>query len=134
MSREYAESRIREALESCKGNATKARQRIIAQLADDHKLLMALARPHLTGIVSHAVNRVVSRSEIEDSPPPEQPKTLDMPPQTFGQEILQALQGNKSATFGLENDLPGRRRGQASKNHIEAMKRIARKHDDDKKI
>lgn len=128
MSREYADKRIREALRLAKGNATKARQQIVAWTNDDPKLLQALTKPHLTGIVAHAINRVVSRMESGADEPeeiPETPASLDMPPQTFGMEIMQALK-ESNAVFGHEGGLtPGRR--QASQRHIDALKKMAAK-------
>ncbi len=128
MSREYAESRIREALKLSKGNPTKARQRVIAWTFEDPKLLQALARPHLTGIIAHAVNRVIYQQGLEEPEVPEQPESLDMAPETFGQEILAALQSNSTPLFGQESFGPqaGPRRT-ASKSHIEALKHIASK-------
>ena len=127
MSREYAEGRIREALKQSKGNPTKARQRIIAWTYEDPKLLQALAQPHLTGIVAHAVSRVIYKQELPEPEAPEMPASLDMEPETFGQEILAALQSNDTAMFGMEQNAPQPRRGQASKSHIEAIKKIAGK-------
>lgn len=133
MSLEYAEKRIREALKKAKGNPTKARQQIIAWINDDPKLLQALARPHLTGIVAHAVNRVIYREglEAEQEDIPLSPKKLDMPPATFGQEILKALQSNNTPQFGREAAVPPVRRKQASQEHIDALRRLARKNESD---
>lgn len=128
MSREYADKRIREALRLAKGNATKARQQIVAWTNEDPKLLMALTKPHLTGIVAHAINRVVSRMESGLDEPediPETPAGLNMPPETFGMEIMQALKGS-NAVFGHEGAGPARR-PQASQRHIDALKKIAAK-------
>ncbi len=131
MSREYAENRIKEALRLSKGNPTRARQRIMAWTFEDPKLLQALARPHLSGIVAHAVGRVVHKQELDEHDheheTPEMPETLDMEPETFGKEILAALQSRNTATFGQENSAPPVRRPQASKSHIDAMKQIASK-------
>lgn len=127
MSREYAESRIREALKLSKGNPTRARQRIIAWTFEDPKLLQALARPHLSGIVAHAIARVVHKQELDDPETPDMPEALDMEPETFGKEILAALQSRNTATFGQENSVPPARRPQASKSHIDALKHIASK-------
>lgn len=128
MSQEYAESRIREALKLARGNATKARQHIIAWAAEDQRLLLALARPHLTGIVAHAVNRVQSRPDILGQEiPPAVPQTLDMAPDTFGKEILKALSSHDTQVFGQDGGAPSPRRKQASQSHIDAMKAIARK-------
>ena len=129
MSREYAESRIREALRLSRGNATKARQQVIAWSYEDPRLLLALAQPHLTGIVAHAVNRVIEHPEgaipHEDIPP--SPRTLNMAPDTFGKEILRALSGASTAIFGHETGSPALagRRKKASQSHIDAMKKIA---------
>ena len=132
MSREYAENRIREALRLAKGNATKARQQIVAWTNEDPKLLMALTKPHLTGIVAHAINRVLTRIESGAGEPediPETPTTLDMPPETFGQEIMQILKNSHTVTFGHESSsgAPAAHRGQASQRHIDAMNKIAKK-------
>lgn len=129
MSREYAEQRIREALKLAKGNPTKARQQIIAWTYEDTKLLQALSRPHLTGIVAHAVNRVIHHQHMEEEaqPIPEAPQPLNMPPETFGAEILRALQNEGTAKFGREAAAPVPRRKQASQSHIDAMKAMASK-------
>ena len=42
MSREYAEQKIKQALELTRGNATQARQQVIAWCHEDTKLLQAL--------------------------------------------------------------------------------------------
>lgn len=127
MSREYAEGRIREALKLSKGNPTKARQRVIAWTFEDPKLLQALARPHLTGIVAHAVSRVVHMEELGEPEAPETPETLDMDPGAFGKEILNALQSGNTPRFGQEHNAPAARRPQASKSHIDALKKMAEK-------
>jgi len=136
MSREYAEARIKEALKLSKGNPTKARQRVMAWTFEDPKLLHALAQPHLTGIVAHAISRVVYKQDVIEPDVPEAAEGLDMPPETFGKEILAALQGNDTVMFGQESFAPSSRRPQASKSHIDALKHIASKSrgvSDDKK-
>ena len=128
MSREYAENRIREALKLSKGNATKARQQLVAWTNDDHRLLKTLCQPHLTGIIAHAINRVISRQdEHEDVAIPEVPETLNMGPESFGREILKALSSGNTPMFGKESGAPQGGRKQASQSHIDAMKKIASK-------
>ncbi len=129
MSREYVESRIRDALKQHKNNPTKARQQIAAWAADDQRLLMGLAKPHLTGIIAHAINRVVSRldADAEEEHIPDMPQALDMAPDTFGKEILKALSSSNTAVFGKENSAPSTGRKQASQSHIDALKNIASK-------
>ncbi len=129
MSREYAEKRIKEALTIAKGNATKARQQVIAWTNEDPKLLQALAQPHLTGIVAHAISRVVYKQEIEEVEPevPDVPQSLDMAPDTFGKEILKALASENTALFGRDNGASQPRRKAASQSHIDALKHMASK-------
>ncbi|MCM2343037.1 MAG: hypothetical protein NDJ24_00585 [Alphaproteobacteria bacterium] len=129
MSREYAEKRILEALSMSKGNSTKARQQVIAWCTQDHKLLQALAQPHLTGIVAHAISRVVYKQESEEQVAdiPESPQSLDMAPDTFGKEILKALASDNASLFGRDTGAPPTRRKQASQAHIDALKQMANK-------
>ena len=129
MSREYAEKRIKEALVMAKGNATKARQQIIAWTNEDPKLLQALAQPHLTGIVAHAISRVIYRQEAEEVEEdiPNAPQSLDMAPDTFGKEILKALASENTVMFGRDTGVVPAGRKQASQSHIDALKQIASK-------
>ncbi|MFN3827150.1 MAG: hypothetical protein ACK4NR_05935 [Micavibrio sp.] len=127
MSREYAERRIKEALDLCKGNTARARQQIIAWTYEDPKLLQALAQPHLTGIVAHAVSRVVYKQEMDDAHIPDEPQSLDMAPDTFGKEILQALSSDRGVLFGRDTGAAPVKRKAASQSHIDALKHIASK-------
>lgn len=134
MSREYVEERIREALKATKGHPLKTRQRIIAEVMQDHRLLLGLTQGHLTGIVALWVNRVIKKPmPEEEAPRPAKAKSLDMAPNTFGKEILQALQSGQTPTFGQEmySARPGRK--QASQAHINAIKAMAKKTPTDKK-
>ncbi len=129
MSREYAEKRIREALAMHKGNATKARQQIAAWTTEDPKLLQALARPHLTGIVAYAVSRVINHleDEHEEVAIPDMPQNLNMGPESFGREILRALSSTHTPMFGRDGGAPPATPKQASQSHIDAMKSLASK-------
>jgi hypothetical protein len=130
MSREYAENRIREALRLAHGNTTKARQQIMAWAGEDQRLLMGLARPHLTGIIAYAISRVIHRQETESEEQQDLPataQTLDMPPDAFGKEILSALSSHDTPVFGYESSAPPAHRKKASQSHIDALKAIARR-------
>lgn len=132
MSLEYAQGRIKEALRMNKGNATKARQQLIAWCYEDQKLLLALARPHLTGITAHAINRVIYSQGLHDEEEaiPEAPAGIEMEPATFGQEILRSLQSTNTPMFGFEGNVPPVSRRQASKSHIDTLKRMAERRAD----
>jgi hypothetical protein len=133
MSREYVEKRIKEALKLTGGNATKARQQVIAWTYEDSKLLQGLAQPHLTGIVAHAISRVVNKKdELEILPePPQEPMDRS---QEFGMEILKAIASGASARFGQEDIAPPVKKQPASQRHIDAIRQmVGKKNTDGKK-
>ncbi len=134
MSLDYAENRIREALRITGGHPLKARQQVIAWTYEDPKLLHALAKPHLTGIVAHAVSRVIAKLDL----PEEKQKKARIKPKTetvtkaakkteeqFGLDLLKALAKGDPAIFGQEGFSPPVKSKQASQQHVETMKRLA---------
>ena len=122
-----------EALKLSKGNATRARQQIIAWAMEDQKLLTALTRAHLSGIVAYNIERVASgraaaaRVKAASKQPANQAETQKKQEGDFGMEILKAVASSSSEVFGLENSGFSERRGQASQGHINAIKAIASK-------
>ncbi len=127
MNRDYSERRIREALKASKGSAAKARQQIIAEAFDDAKLLHELVAPHITGIVSHAVNRVATTKEkpIPAAPAPTKKASKGGKGDEFGMEILKAIALGNPAQFGLEN--ASIKKQQASQRHIDAIRQMVSK-------
>lgn len=129
MSLEYAERRIREALKQAGGNITRARQQVIAWTFEDAKLLHALTKNHLNGIVAYHIDRVQSgRAEKPVDPPPAKPKkaTKANNDDRFGMEILKAVV-NSGEVFGLESSTATRHRGKASQQHVNAIHQIVEK-------
>jgi hypothetical protein len=136
MSLEYAEMRIQEALKLTKGNQMKAQQQIIAWIYEDAKLLHALAKPHLSGIVAYNVERVASgraaaaKATATEKPAPQKASAQGQgkppKPEQFGLEILKAVAGNP-AIFGLEDLGVPQKRGAASQRHVDAINAIAAK-------
>lgn len=137
MSLEYAESRIREALKLARGNQMKARQQVIAWACEDVKLLQALARPHLSGIVAYNVERVASgRADAKHESPAERPSSPGAGAQkkeNFGLEILKAAAGADTQIFGLEDTGAPQKRKGVSQSHIDALKAMAAKSGNPKK-
>lgn len=134
MSRDYAESRIRDALKASGGNATKARQQVIGWAIDDPKLMQELVAPHLTGIVAHAVNRVMTMKETKASPPaPSQAAKQAQPGKgdPFGMEILKAIALGNPAQFGHESGVSTKKQA-ASQRHIDAIRQMVSKNKSDK--
>ncbi|MCB9983372.1 MAG: hypothetical protein H6861_06845 [Rhodospirillales bacterium] len=131
MSLEYAENRIKEALKLNSGNQIKARQQIIAWTYEDAKLLHALAKPHLSGIVAYNIERVASgradaaRSKSEPKKAAAQPaQKQQVKEENFGMEILKALAGS-SQMFGLEDAGAPRKKQPVSQAHLDAIKAMA---------
>ena len=128
--RQYAERRIRDALDKASGNVARARQQIIAWTYEDAKLLHALTKPHLSGIVSYNIERIVSgRSAAPENPaqPKEEAAPAKAKEENFGLEILKAVAGNNGSTFGLETySAPRANKPTVSKNHIDAIKAMTK--------
>ncbi len=123
MSREYADTKIREALKLCNGNMALARKQIITLAQNDSALLQALTQPHLDGIVAYQIERVASgRAEIENRFPDEPPPKKE---ENFGMELLRAIASSDVQIFGQENTSSGGKRKSASRQHIDAIHKIA---------
>ncbi len=124
MSRDYAIKKIKEALHATRGNAAAARQQVISMAMQDPALLKELVRPHMTGIVAHAVNRVVNgKTEPESIPTPEVKAMTSQSSEEekFGLDILKAIAGGESAQFGQENyGRPIKKQG-VSQSHLDAI-------------
>ena len=129
MSREYAENRIKEALKAHNGNPARAKQQILAWTYEDPKLLHALTKAHLSGIVAYNIERVMSgrgvtKPEQVKQAPAQKPANEK---EQFGKEILKAVVGRNTAVFGQESYAPQVRRGKASQNHVNAIHEIVRR-------
>ncbi len=123
MSKEYAESKIKDALKLCNGNIGLARQHIVALAQEETFLLKALVRPHLEGIVSYQVERVASgRAEREEKHPELPSPKID---DDFGMKLLRAAVSQDVKVFGRDSMRQPRKRKVASKQHIEAIHKMA---------
>ncbi len=124
---DYAERYIRDALKMYKGNALKTRKQLIAWAMEDARLMQELVKPHLNGIVAYNIERVASgRSEKAKSLEPLAEKVKGKSgAEKFGMEILKAVVADNATVFGFE-DQPSRRKG-ASKDHVDAIKKLASK-------
>ncbi|MGH1455589.1 MAG: hypothetical protein ACRBDI_02305 [Alphaproteobacteria bacterium] len=124
MSKEYAEEKIRESLSLHGGNTARARKHLISLAQNDLKLLSALTLPHLDGIVSYQVDRVASgRAELEKRHPESASPSIKKQ-DNFGMDLLRAVAASESTVFGQQNPV-GSRRKIASKQHIDAIHKIA---------
>ena len=132
MSREYAEGRIKEALKKTNGNAVRARQQVIAWTYEDPKLLHALTKAHLTGIVAYNIERILAgrgAAEETHTHTQESAKKSDAKDkeENFGMELLKAVAGNGGVQFGMESySGGGQRRKKVSKSHIDAINALTK--------
>lgn len=133
MSWDYVERKVMEALKITRGNPTKARQQIIAWTYEDNKLLYELTKPHMTGIVGHAIGHVVNKknSEAEDSKPDLKTVSEQDLNGDFGLEILKAIAAGGSPQFGVESNAPRVKKKQASQSHIDAINALTGKKNTD---
>ncbi|MCB1531553.1 MAG: hypothetical protein KDJ35_01665 [Alphaproteobacteria bacterium] len=126
MSLKYAEERIKEALKLAGGNQARARKQIITWAFEDARLLQALTKHHLTGIAAYHIERVASgRAAKPKNAAPRPQKVQARKDDDFGMEILKAVANSDSAVFGLEGYTAPRKKGQASQQHIDAIRQMA---------
>ena len=138
MSREYALSRVKDALEASDGNTSQATRHIMHWLEKDQTLMVGLVAPHLKSIVTHAVSYVARHDGKLEELAKKNPALSDPIPEgdATGTSILENLLGVGSSggsghNFGSLDDAPTRP-GKASAKHIDAIRKIAKKKDDDK--
>ncbi len=126
MSREYVENRIKEALKKSKGNKLLARHQLIAWTYEDSKLLHALTRSHLDGIIAYNIDRFLSNAIKATSKKKAQAVSGEEPAgEDFGMDILRAVAATDAAVFGFEDSSPRRSNSKTSKQHIDALQRMA---------
>lgn len=138
MAQSYLQKCILEALEKAKGNETKARALIATQAMGDSELLLALAKPHLSGIVAHAVGRQAiqqkaKKDRLEDLPPLPKAPAKSAKGNDFALDLLKALGGNNVPKFGTEDAAPRMGKKAASQQHVNALKLMAAKSKTNKK-
>ena len=123
MSREYAMSRIKDALEQSGGNHMKAHHLIMSWLEKDNSLYFGITAPHLKSLVTHAIAHV-------DQPEKEEPKkSLNLDAQEksdLSDAILSSLSsGSKTGSFGEGNPEGVPKPTKASQAHIDTLNAIA---------
>lgn len=126
MSRDYAMSRVRDALEKSDGNHLKAQRLLISWLEKDHSLLAGLVAPHMPGIIAHAIAHVLQPEKAN-----KKAKQIDVEQASvgeFGEALLSTLKGGRSGGgVGFGEPVPSNlgKPAAASKKHIDAINTIA---------
>lgn len=135
MSREYAMSRVRDALEKSEGNHLKAQRLLMSWVEKDQSLLLGLVAPHIQSIVSHAINFADQQPKADTQA--EVAADIDTGEAgEFGAAVLESLQGGRNdGGFGFGEPAPRgtvSRPGKASQSHVDAIHKIAGKKTDKK--
>lgn len=121
MSREYAMSRVRDALEKSGGNHLKAQRLLLTWLEKDHTLLFGLVTPHVQSIITHAISHVAQPAR--KTALPKKISVKDQETGEFGSALLDSLRG-KSAEMGSFGEATPRgisKPGKTSKAHVDAI-------------
>jgi hypothetical protein len=123
MSREYALSRVKDALEKSGGNHLKAQRLLMSWLEKDHSLLFGLVTPHMHSIIVHALVHV--------DQPAQKPAAKKIIPKAhetseFGSALLESLRGEgaETGTFGQATPRGLTKPGKTSKAHVDAINKI----------
>lgn len=122
MSREYAMSRVKDALEKSEGNTLKAQRLLLQWIEKDQNLLFGLVGPHLQSIVAHAVNHI-GKEKPAAKAPAKKAAAAAKDKNEFGSAMLKTMQG-ETAAFGQPDGMVPRP-GSASQKHIDTMRALA---------
>jgi len=120
----YAEEKITEVLKASRGNSAQAQKMLIELALQDQELLVALVRPHMKGIVAHAVDRAARGKTAPEAITSPKPAVKRSRKDSIGMDILKTIAGGETAQFGQENyGRPLGKKG-ASQRHIDAIHQI----------
>jgi hypothetical protein len=124
MSRDYALSRVKDALEKSGGNHLKAQRLLISWLEKDHSLLFGLVSPHMHSIITHALVHVDEKAQKKPMPKRINPKEHET--SEFGSALLDSLRGKggEEGVFGQSTPRNIPRPGATSKTHVDAINKI----------
>jgi hypothetical protein len=137
MSREYAMSRVKDALDKSEGNHLKAQRLLLQWVEKDHTLLFGLVAPHLQSIITYAINHAALPSTVQKNAPTAKAPASAAPAKKtvsskdageFGAAVLSSLKGGRAEGVGF-GETPSRggvnKPGAASQKHIDAINKIA---------
>lgn len=102
MSRDYAMSRVHDAIEKSEGNHMKAQRLLLDWIVKDQTLLLGLVEPHIVSIVAHAVNHGIATPEGKKAHMPEKVEVPEMPSAKASQRHIDAI--NTIVNAGKKKD------------------------------
>ena len=122
---QYADQKIREALNLANGSKAKAEIILVALAQKDARLLQDLTAKHMRGIIGYNIERVMNGKAPPAKTPPTS-KVVQAKPNSFGMKVLKAAAESQGEVFGCDNGLPPKRQ-KASQAHIDAINAIVGK-------
>lgn len=125
MSREYALSRVKDALEQCGGNHLKAQRLLTQWLEKDHSLLFGLVSPHMHSIIVHALAHV-DQASTQTKPATKKIIPKSQETNEFGSALLASLRSDSPITGTFGEATPGglSKPGKTSKAHVDAINKL----------
>jgi hypothetical protein len=126
MSREYAMSRVKDALEKSGGNHLKAQRLILSWLEKDHTLLFGLVTPHVQSIITHAISHVAQPAKKVSLP--RKVNVKEQEKGEFGNALLESLRSPRGETgnFGEPPPRGLTKPGKASAAHVSAINTLVK--------
>ena len=123
----YASQKVRKALAETSGDRKAAHRLMLQWASADPRLLMALARPFLSGIVGHAVQQAPAEAAAR---PARKPMSK---PRALSAEALDSVIGQLGASIGEAKTPQGMaallqrpKRAKAGETHQQSMRTLAR--------
>lgn len=132
MANDYLNTKIKDAITQSKNNPSMAAKLLIEWSLDDQALLLSLCHKQLPSLAVDAVETVLESLPQNKN---KKPKPIDVPVESFGKDLLEALSGKDAVRFGMEGAV-GRpietKRKKASQEHIDILKKMSTYKPDDK--
>lgn len=129
----YLEQKLIEVLQMNQNNQAKAAKQLREMLYQDHRLLLELTLPYMTGIMAHGFSRVEGKAgQIKADEAQLSMENMGLNTvanDRAGKEMLRAFATQDTAKFGFEhsNAAPPVRRKAASQNHVDTIHMLAAK-------
>jgi hypothetical protein len=132
----YVSQRITEALNKVDQNPTQVKKLLATLIVEDPRFLIELTKPHIDGILSHAINRCLHEDTTEDGKSAGLKDTnsgsIVSQESDLAQELVRILGDtpvgtHANAEFGRENEFARLPKKPVSASHIKAIEAIVKK-------
>ncbi len=133
MTTEYADRKIKDILTKAKGNGKLTEQAVMTLIERDHKFLLSLTQPYLSGVVAHAIGRGRKQTNIKEPAPtliktPTKAKTpavKPMPVRNVPRGSIDKALDAWAKKFETTDEKPAAKK--VSQKHLDAMSALVKK-------